>query len=344
MTQQVPGTAPEDEGKVASATKSTAHDLDATSSQAQGMSIKARSQGELVRRRFLRHRGALGGMVVLAFVVLLAFTSIGFGPIPGWWGKTYLDPSTIVNRGAPTLDLIPWLDGDGFAIGANPFGQENVGKDYFALTMRGAQRSLIIAFVVGLTSTAIGTLIGAVAGYFRGWIEAVLMRFTDVMITIPTLVIAAVLGRTWGGSGIVVLALVLGVVTWTGLARLVRGEFLSLREKEFVEAARAMGAGSGRIIFKHILPNVIGVIIVSATLTIAGAILLETALSYLGFGVKSPDTSLGALISEYETAFLVRPWLFWFPGLFIIAIALASTSSGTGCATPSTPVSRGCAR
>ncbi|GAB4065850.1 ABC transporter permease [Angustibacter speluncae] len=334
MTQQVPGTAPEDEGKVAAATKDTgtksASDLDATSVQAQGMSIKARSQAELVRRRFLRHRGALGGMIVLAFVVVLAFTSIGFGPIPGWWSKSYLDPSTVVNRGAPTLDLIPWLDGDGFSIGENPFGQDNVGKDYFALTMRGAQRSLIIAFVVGLTSTAVGTLIGAVAGYFRGWIEAVLMRFTDVMITIPTLVIAAVLGRKWGSSGILLLAIVLGLVTWTGLARLVRGEFLSLREKEFVEAARAMGAGSGRIIFKHILPNVIGVIIVSATLAIAGAILLETAISYLGFGVKAPDTSLGALISEYEAAFLVRPWLFWWPGLFIIAIALAVNFIGDG--------------
>ncbi len=109
-----------------------------------------------------------------------------------------------------------------------------------------------------------------------------------------------------------------------------RGEFLSLREKEFVEAARAMGAGSGRIIFRHILPNVLGVIIVSATLAIAGAILLETAISYLGFGVKPPDTSLGALISEYEAAFLTRPWLFWWPGMFIIAIALAVNFIGDG--------------
>ena len=121
-----------------------------------------------------------------------------------------------------------------------------------------------------------------------------------------------------------------GLVTWTGLARLVRGEFLSLREKEFVEAARAMGAGSARIIFRHILPNVLGVIIVSATLAIASAILLETAISYLGFGVKAPDTSLGALISEYESAFLTRPWLFWWPGMFIIAIALAVNFIGDG--------------
>jgi len=327
MTQQVPGVAPEQEGEAATAGDPP---TDTAKTHAEGMTIKARSQGELVRRRFLRHRGALGGMVVLAFVLLMAFTSIGFGPIPGWWDKSYLATSSVINRGAPTLDLIPWLDGDGLGTGANPFGQDNVGKDYFALTMRGAQRSLVIAFVVGFTSTAVGTLIGAVAGYFRGWVESVLMRFTDVMITIPTLVIAAVLGKKFGTAGIVVLALVLGLVTWTGLARLVRGEFLSLREKEFVEAARAMGAGSGRIIFRHILPNVLGVIIVSATLAIASAILLETAISYLGFGVKPPDTSLGALISEYEAAFLTRPWLFWWPGMFIIAIALAVNFIGDG--------------
>ncbi len=300
------------------------------STTAQGMTIKARSQAELVRLRFFRHRGALGGMAVLIVVVLMAFTSIGYAGIPGWWDKTYTATATIVNKGAPTLDLIPWLDGDGLGIGANPFGQDNVGKDYFALTMRGAQISLIIAFVVGLTSTTVGTVVGAVAGYFRGWIESVLMRFTDVMITIPIIVIAAVLGRRFGQVGVIPLALVLGLVTWTGLARLVRGEFLSLREKEFVEAARAMGASSGRIIFRHILPNVLGVIIVSATLAVAAAILLETALSYLGFGVRPPDVSLGSLISSYQSAFLTRPWLFWWPGLFIIAIALAVNFIGDG--------------
>ncbi len=301
-----------------------------TSTTAQGMTIKARSQGELVRLRFFRHRGALAGMAVLVFVILLAFTSIGYAGLPGWWGKTYTATASVINGGRPTLDVIPWLDGDFLSIGENPFGQDNVGKDYFALTMRGAQISIIIAFVVGFVSTTVGTVVGAVSGYFRGWIESVLMRFTDVMITIPVLVIAAVLGRKFGEFGVIPLAIVLGLVTWTGLARLVRGEFLSLREKEFVEAAQAMGASSARIIFRHILPNVLGIIIVSATLAIASAILLETALSFLGFGVKPPDTSLGALISEYQSAFLTRPWLFWWPGLFIIAIALAVNFIGDG--------------
>ncbi len=328
--QQLPGTSPEDQPAVASATKETGKGLDATSVQAQGMSIKARSQGELVRRRFLRHRGALGGMVVLAVVVLLAFTSIGVGFIPGWWDKSYLDPSTVVNRGAPTLDLIPWLDGDGLGVGANPFGQDNVGKDYFALTMRGAQRSLIIAFIVGLTSTAVGTLIGSVAGYFRGWVEAILMRFTDVMITIPTLVIAAVLGRKWGSSGILLLALVLGLVTWTGLARLVRGEFLSLREVDYVQAARALGASPRRIILRHMLPPALAPIIVAASLGVADSVVLEAALSFLGFGIPPTEASLGTLLNVAFEYLNREPYLVLFPSVVLVLIVLAANFIGDG--------------
>ncbi len=294
------------------------------STAAQGLAIVARTQAQLVRRRFFRHRAAMISLTILFLIVVLAYTSIGYGPIPGWWKYDYATPGIVVNRGAPTLTLWP------FSIGDHPFGQDDLGRDYFALTMRGAQISLMIAFVVGIVSTLIGVIIGALAGFYRGWVEGGLMRFTDVMITIPLLVIAAVLGQKFGGSGPIVLALVIGFVTWTGLARLVRGEFLSLREKEFVEAARALGAKPNRIIFKHILPNTVGVITVSATLAIASAILLETALSYLGFGVRAPDTSLGLLVSTYQNAFATRPWLFWWPGLFIITIALCVNFIGDG--------------
>ena len=303
----------------------------ATSAAAQGVAIKAMTQGQLVRRRFFRHRGALAGMTGLLFVLLLSFTSLGIGPVPGWWDKSFTATATSIDGGRMTLDVLPsFVDDDGFSFGEHPFGQDDIGVDYFAKTMRGAQQSLIIAFTVGIVATALGALIGALAGFFRGWVESVLMRFTDIMITIPVLVIAAVLGQRFGSLGIGVLAVVLGTVTWTGLARLVRGEFLSLREKEFVEAARAMGASSGRIIFRHILPNTLGVIIVSATLAIAAAVLLETALSYLGFGVRPPDTSLGQLISQYQSAFLTRPWLFWWPGVFIVVIALSVNFVGDG--------------
>lgn len=298
---------------------------------AQGMTIAARTQSQLVRRRFFRHRGAMAGLAVLALIVLLAFSSIGIGAIPGWWDKSYIDAATVVDGGRPTMSLVPeFLGGEGVHLGEHPFGQENTGKDYFALTMRGAQQSLIIAVVVGLVGTAVGTLIGAVAGYFRGRTEAILMRFTDVMITIPLLAIAAVLGRKFGQSGIIVLGVVIGLATWTGLARLIRGEFLALREKEFIEAARAAGTSARRIITKHMLPNVVGVIIVSATLAMAAAILLESSLSFLGMGVQPPDTSLGKLISDYQSAFVTRPWLFWFPGMFIVAIALCVNFIGDG--------------
>jgi peptide/nickel transport system permease protein len=286
--------------------------------------VKAMSQRELVTRRFLRHRGAMIGLAVFVFTLLLAVSSIGILGIPGWWGQSYAKTGLVVGGGTPTFSLWP------FRIGGHPFGQDNVGRDYFALTMRGAQHSLLIALTVGLISTAIGVLTGALAGFFRSWVESVLMRITDVFLTMPLLLIAAVVGRIGGDGGPLQLALLLGLLVWMSLARLVRGEFLSLREKEFVEAARAMGASSWRIIFKHILPNSVGTIIVNATLTIAAAILLETALSFLGFGVQDPDTSLGKLVADYQTAFSTRPWLFWWPGLFIIAIALSVNFVGDG--------------
>ncbi|MEV6862175.1 ABC transporter permease [Streptosporangium subroseum] len=302
-----------------------------TASDSQGMAIIARTQGQMVRRRFFRHRAALAGMILFGFVIILAFSSIGFAGIPGWWDKTYLDTGALTNQGKPTLSLIPeFLGGAGLHLGEHPFGQDDIGIDYFALTMRGAQQSITIAFVVGIVATFFGTVVGAVAGYFRGRLEAVLMRLTDVMITIPVLIIAAVVGRMMGDSGALVLGLFLGLVTWPTLSRLIRGEFLSLREKEFVEAARAIGTSPRRIIFRHILPNTVGVIIVSATLGIASAVLLESALSFLGLGIQAPDTSLGQLISRYRSAMVVRPWLFWWPGMFIIAIALSINFIGDG--------------
>jgi peptide/nickel transport system permease protein len=284
---------------------------------------KSYSQGQLVRRRFFRHKGALISLGILVGILVLSVTSIGWGPIPGWWDKSYLTGATVVDGGRPTLSLWPP------SLGEHPFGQDNTGKDYFALTMRGAQQSLTIAFTVGILSTLIGTLVGALAGYYRGWVEGVLMRMTDLFIVIPLLVLAAVVAKIAGG-GIWALALALSILVWTGLARLVRGEVLSLREREFVTAAEAIGSSSRRIIFKHILPNTIGTIIVSATLTIAAAILLESALSFLGYGILPPETSLGLLISQYQTAFTSRPWLFWWPGMFILAIALSVNFLGDG--------------
>jgi ABC-type dipeptide/oligopeptide/nickel transport system permease subunit len=290
--------------------------------------IAGLSQAQIVRKRFFRHRGALVAMVVLFGIVILAFTSVGLliGDVKtgGWWQYTWNIAVDVEDGGRPTLSLFP------FSIGNHPFGQDEVGRDIFAVVMRGTQQSLMIMVIVGALATVIGAVIGAISGYYRGARDAVLMRFTDVVITIPVIVIGAVLGRRFGDFGAPVLAVILGLVLWTGMARLVRGEFLSLREREFVDAARVAGARDRRIIFRHILPNAVGVIIVNATLLMAAAILIETGLSYLGYGVQAPDTSLGKIISENQVAFATRPWLFWWPGLFIIAIALCINFIGDG--------------
>ena len=300
------------------------------------------SQSQIVRSRFIRHKGAMTSVFVLSFLIIAVFTAletkIGSIRIPGWWRFSYdelLDlrtegcPDGVV--GCPTLDLVPSLiDGTGMGLGRHPFGQDDIGHDYFAMVMRGAQRSLYVASVIGLLAGTIGITIGAISGYFRGWIDSTLMRFTDFIITIPTIIIGSVVGYHFGNLGVGFLAFYLGLFAWTGLSRLVRGEFLKLRELEFVDAARVAGASDRRIIFKHILPNAVGVIIVSITLLMSGAILLETALSFLGFGVVAPDVSLGSLISQYQDSFTIRPWLFWWPGLLIITIALCINFIGDG--------------
>ena len=283
---------------------------------------RGESQGRIVFRRFLRNRVAVVALAVYVLVILFSWSAIGFGPIHGWWQYSYSELNSQYNQGTPTLS---WA-----GLGQHPFGQDRIGRDYFALTMRGIQNSVLVMLVIGIFATVLGVIVGAVAGYFRGWVDAVLMRITDVFIVIPALVIGAVVGKTSNGLGAFGLAALLGLVSWMVIARLVRGEFLTLREREFVEAARVAGGSDGRIIFRHILPNAIGVIIVSSTLLIASAILLETAISYLGYGIKSPDSSLGLLIGQNQSAFSTRPWLFWWPASFIVLLALCVNFVGDG--------------
>lgn len=273
--------------------------------------LEIRSSWRTILGRFLRHRLAVASLTVLIFIFL---TSI-FGRMI--WQFDYLERDTSNLSKPPS-----WL---------HPFGTDSLGKDMLALTLRGAQRSILIASMVSLLSSTIGVILGSIAGYFRGWIDALLMRFTDLLLTIPLLILAGCISWQFDGGGSWwFLALVLGGLSWQGTARIVRGEFLALREREFVEAARAIGVPTRRVIFRHILPNALGPIIVSATLSIAGAILVETALSYLGLGIRAPDSSLGLLVSDYQAAFQTRPWLFWFPGIFIVIICLSVNFVGDG--------------
>ena len=217
------------------------------------MEAKGLSQGQIVRKRFLGHRGAMIGLVVFAFIFILAFTSVGLTRADPRLVEVQLRATSrrLVNDGAPTSSLWP------LAWGEHPFGQDRIGRDIFAMTMRGTQQSIIIMFVIGLIASVIGVVVGAIAGYFRGWADAVLMRITDVIIIIPALVLGRRHGRRRQPSGSRGAGSprspaptaswpsdLPGPVIWIGLARLVRGEFLSLREREFVDAARVAGASN----------------------------------------------------------------------------------------------------
>ena len=297
--------------------------------------VEGRSQGAIVMRRFLRHRGAMISLAILVFIILVSLSSEGLDllgiRVHGWWKWTWTDLASIQNAGRPTLSLIPeWLGGAGIRWGDHPFGQDSLGRDVFAEVMRGTQQSLMIVFVVGIVSTFVGVVIGAIAGYFRGWVDSVLMRLTDVVLIIPLIVLTATLAHKYNSNGSFVLAIVLALASWPQLARLVRADVLGLREREFVDAARVAGASSGRIMFVHILPNAIGVILVNTTLLMAATILTEAALGFLGFGVQPPDVSLGSIVFQYENAFATRPWLFFSPTIFVVIIALTVNFIGDG--------------
>lgn len=270
--------------------------------------VAERSQGQLVLRRFLQHRLAVISLVVLIAIVLLAF-------VGGWLWKYGVEDITPDNSVPPSWD--------------HPFGTDAAGHDTFAQVLRGTQISIAISVLVAVFATVVGTIWGATAGYYRGTADTVMMRIADLILTLPLLAVAAALGHNVGGSWWLI-ALVIGGLYWAYVARVARGVVLSLREKEFVEAAKAIGAGDLRIIFRHLVPNALGSIIVNLTILVAIAILLETALSYLGFGVRPPDVSLGLLVNQAQTALQTRPWLFYFPGLFIILIALTINFIGDG--------------
>lgn len=272
--------------------------------------IAARSQGRTILRRFMRHRPAMVSMIVLVLLTLFAFI------FPIFWKWPYTTRDKLSRSVGPSWN--------------HPFGTDDLGKDGLGRVLRGTQRSLQIAFIAAILIATIGVTLGAIAGYFRGAVDAIIMRFTDLVLTIPLLVLVAVVSVGFPAAPWWSIPVILGMFGWTGLARIVRAEFLSLREKEFVEAARAVGAKDRRIIFKHILPNLAGPIIVSSTLAIAGTILTETFLSFLGLGVRAPDVSLGFLVQDGLTAFKTRPWLFWFPALAVVLICLTVNFIGDG--------------
>jgi ABC-type dipeptide/oligopeptide/nickel transport system permease subunit len=276
-----------------------------------GVEIKARSQWAYARMRFLRHKIAVVSLVVLILIGLIAIFADQIAPY-GYDEQNY----DIINA-SPSLD--------------HPFGTDQLGRDYLSRVIFGLQTSLWVAFFVAIVSTLIGTIIGSIAGYYGGIVDNLLMRMTDLILVLPLLAVLLTAANFFNEDGSPwKAALLIGVLVWVGLARILRGLFLSLREKEYVEAGKAAGASDLRLIVRHILPNCIGPIVVYMTLIVAGAILLEAALSFLGFGIKPPHPAIGSLIAEGQQQGLETWWLVTFPGLVIALVALAINFIGDG--------------
>jgi ABC-type dipeptide/oligopeptide/nickel transport system permease subunit len=277
---------------------------------AYGLEVEARSQWAYARRRFIRHRLALTSLVILIGIFGCGLFANFIAPY------TYKQINLQALSEAPSAKHI--------------FGTDSAGRDSFSRVLYGIRTSARVGVLVGLLSTVIGTIVGGLAGFYGGWIDNLLMRLTDLFLTLPLLAVLLVAAKYLGHSTPLKLALLLAFLIWTSIARIVRGSFLSLREKEYVEAARAAGAGDLRIMLRHMLPNTVGPIVVAATLTIGTAILLEAVLSFLGFGIEPPTPALGALLNEGQDQGLDKWWLVTFPGVIIVVIVLCINFVGDG--------------
>jgi ABC-type dipeptide/oligopeptide/nickel transport system permease subunit len=285
---------------------------DASLSYESGLELKARSQWAYARMRFFRHRMAVAGLVVLLLACLIALFPAQVAP----YAFDEFDFEHIVAK--PTWD------------GWHIFGTDQLGRDYLSRVIFALRTSLWVALFVSIVATAIGTVVGAIAGYYGGKVDNFLMRLVDLILVVPFLAVLLVLSAYLGQGKPLRVGMILALLLWVNLARIVRGTFLSLREKEFVEAAKASGAGDLRIMFRHMLPSTVGPIVVTMTVLVAVAILLEAALSFLGFGVQPPTPALGKLIADGQVEGFTTWWLVTFPGIVIVILALAVNFIGDG--------------
>lgn len=282
------------------------------------------SVGKMAWLRFRRHKLAIVGAVVIICLFLYSFLG------------AFVFSEAYANITDTGLALNP-------PSAAHPFGTDHTGRDVLARTIYGGQISLMVGLMAVIVELAIGIIIGAVAGYYGGWLDSLLMRFTEAVLCIPSLFLLLVMakflggkipeielgGRSFSGS-IIVIILIIGVTSWPYLARIVRAEFLSLKENEYVLAARATGTPNYQIIFRHILPNSVAPIVVSATLGVAGAIISEAYISFLGLGVQEPSATWGSMITRGASDLTQAPWLWFFPGVLILLTVLSINFVGDG--------------
>ena len=266
-------------------------------------------QARLAWERFRRHRLAMAGLVVLGVLVAAAVLADVVTP----YDPDLPDVEAI--REAPSL--------------SHPMGTDQIGRDQLTRLLHGGRFSLQVGLLATVVSILIGTTIGALAGFYGGSLDNALMRLTDLMFTVPRLLVLLLIGAIFKTTlGLIIV--LLGATSWMAVARLVRASFLSLREKEFVEAARAIGVRDGALMTRHILPNALGPVIVAATLGVAGAILVESTLSYLGYGVQPPTPTWGNMLQNAQSEMYAAPWLAIFPGLLIFVTIMAINFVGDG--------------
>jgi peptide/nickel transport system permease protein len=248
------------------------------------------------------------GAAVFAFILVWAF----LGPLVYPWGPTDRDPYNM-NLG-PTL--MHW------------FGTNAIGQDIYAQTLSGLQKSLVIGLIAGPLATVIAAIVGSTAGYLGGWADKIIGWFVHLLLVIPAFFIFILLSPVYKGLSWVALTFFLALFSWMIMAQVVRSQTRSLRNRDFVRAARYMGTPTGAILRRHIIPNIASLLIIDATLGVVAAIMSETSLSYFGFGVQKPDVSLGTLLADGTAAALTRPWLFVFPAMVLIALLFAISLIG----------------
>ncbi|MGW4637001.1 ABC transporter permease [Sphaerisporangium sp. NPDC004334] len=266
--------------------------------------VRAPSRGRVVAGRFFRTRQGAAGFALLASMFLLAFA----GPLACPWSAGELDFSAFMQPPSP----------------GHWFGTLQTGADVFAVTMRGAQKSLVVGLLVAVLSTGLAAFAGSFAGYFLGWTDRTLMWVADLLLVLPAFLVLAVMSPLFAGGRWMLFVVMLALFLWMVTSKIVRGMTQTIKEREYVKAARFMGVPPRTIIFRHVMPNLASLLIVDATLNVSAAILTETSLSYFGFGVQPPDVSLGGLIADGSKTALYAPWTFWFAagGLIITILSV----------------------
>lgn len=276
---------------------------------------KRRSQGRIIFDRFLRNRPAVVGAAVLIIIGLAAI----FAPIITRQTATY-DPSEFINVAnafaSPSLSHL--------------LGTDDLGRDEFARLLFGARVSLLVGIASMLVAVFVGITIGALAGYYGGWLDNLMMRITDAVLSIPLYLLLFVLSATFANGSVLSVVLIIAFFAWAPTARIVRGEFLGTKEREYLLAARTLGASDFRLMLFHILPNAIGPIIVAATLLVGNNIILESTLSFFGFGVQKPISTWGTMLAESQAYVFTTPVLVLVPGIAILITVLSFNLMGDG--------------